>query len=407
MRVTFRSSLSALALALALAGCGQPAAPAPTESPPTAAPAPTSAATAAPLPTTAPTAAPAAVGVLPAPLLFITDQNEIARMEVDGTTVTILTSEDDLIIDFAVGPGAIAFITVAEGDQRATLVRLSADGGGRAELASGIIRGVTVAADGSVQAGALFDTVRADGAALTAGAWSFPADGGEPTLLAAATDPAPDAAGTVTPGAHYQPLAWSPDGSALLLRTTMNMGPDGPGGDIGSNGLALYERGISQARDLLTLGQEWLCAAPAWGRDGASVLCANGAAIGAPTPALWRLSLSDGAQEAIIPATEPLTATFSPRELAEGLYVLAGSYQDSGLSLMPQRITPEGGAIEQLPLPIQAGFDGGLWAPDGGGVIFGRPSAGANRTIVWQPLGEGATVELLSGSIGKLEWAPR
>jgi hypothetical protein len=187
----------------------------------------------------------------------------------------------------------------------------------------------------------------------------------------------------------------------------MNMGPDGPGGDIGSNGLALYAGAAAQPRELLTIGAEWLCVAPAWGRDSASILCANGASIGAPTPALWRLRLADGAQETIIPAAEPLTATFSPRELPAGLYLLAGSYQDSGLALTPLRIGPDNVAIEQLPLPIQTGFDGGLWAPDGSGVIFGRPAAGANRTIIWQPLGEGASAELISGSIGRLEWATR
>jgi hypothetical protein len=197
------------------------------------------------------------------------------------------------------------------------------------------------------------------------------------------------------------------DAGARLLRTTMNMGPDGPGGDIGSIGLALYDTGTAQARDLLPLGQEWVCAAPAWTRDGAAILCANDAAIGAPTPALWRLNLADGTSEAIIPAAEPLTATFSPHDQAEGLSVLVGSYQGSGLELIPQRITPEGAAIELLPLPIETGFDGGLWAPDSSGVLYGRPAAGANRTIIWQPFGEDTTIELLNGSIGKLAWASR
>jgi hypothetical protein len=416
MHITLRSGAVVLALALTLASCGQPATPAPTQAPAVTAPAasePTAQAPAAQTPAQAPTAAataePIAADLLPAPLLFINERNELARIEVDGETITTLTREDSLIIDFAVGPngGPLAFVTVAEGDQRAMLVRINADGTGRTELASGTIRGVTVAADGSVQAGALFATTRADGAALAAGAWSFPLDGGEPTLLAAGTEPTADASGNVNAGVHYQPLAWSPDGSTLLLHTSMNMGPDGPGGDIGTNGLALYDPGTSQSRDLLPIGQEWICAGPAWGLDGASVLCANNAAIGAPTPALWRLRLADGGQEAIIPAAEPLTATFSPRELPEGLYVLAGSYQDSGLALMPQRIPPGGAATNQLPLPIQAGFDGGLWAPDGSGVIFGRPAAGANRTVVWQPLGEGEPVELLSGSIGRLAWATR
>jgi hypothetical protein len=40
-------------------------------------------------------------------------------------------------------------------------------------------------------------------------------------------------------------------------------------------------------------------------------------------------------------------------------------------------------------------------------VVVGRPTASANRVIVWQPLGEDPPIELIAGSIGKLEWAPR
>jgi hypothetical protein len=345
--------------------------------------------------------------VLPAPLLFIDGENEIARMDIDGATVTTLTSEQELVFDFAVSATGetLGYLTIAADGPTTTLVRANADGGGRAELARGIMRGVTVAADGSVQVGVVGDTSGATGA-LQLGTWNFPADGGAPTLLAASTQPTSAADGT-TPGAHYQPLAWSPDGSKLLLRLTMNLGPDAASGDIGSTGLALYDVGSIQTRELLPLGNEPLCIAPAWSHGSDAVLCANAAAIGPPTPALWRLSLTDGAQQTIIPADEPLTATFSPRDLPEGLYVLVGFYGESGLSLMPTRISPDGVPIEQLPLPVEAGHDGGLWAPDASGVIVGRPTAGADRVIVWQPLGEGATVELMTGSIGRLEWAPR
>jgi hypothetical protein len=346
-------------------------------------------------------------GVLPAPLLFINDQNELARMDVDAKTVTALTNEQDLIIDFAVAPGdgSLAYVTIAAGGQNTTLVRANADGSGRTELARGIIRGITIAANGSVQAGVEGDTIDVHGKTLQLGTWNFPAAGGVPTLLAAATEPTQAADGTTTPGTHYQPLAWSPDGSKLLIRLTMNMGPDGPGGDIGSNGLALYDVDGSQVRELLPLGKEPLCVIPVWSRTSDALFCANAAAIGSPTPALWRLDLADGGPKTIIPSAEPLVATFSPRDTPDGLYVLVGAYGDSGIKLMPQRIGPDGSVIEQLPLPIEAGFDGGLWALDGSGVIVGRPTAGANRILVWQPLGERATVELMTGSIGKLEWA--
>lgn len=407
-----RSFLALTALALILTGCGQPATqqPSPTPIATAVSAAPTAAPSAAPAPTSAPTearptAAPA--GVLPAPILFITDANQIARLEVDGITVTTLTDEPELIFDIAVAPdsGSIAYITFGEANS-STLIRIDADGGGRTELASGIIRGLTIAADGSVQAGALFTTTRADGASLQAGAWSFPADGGEPTLLVAATDPT-TSGGTVTPGVHYQPLAWSPDGRRLLLRLTMNMGPDGPGGDIGSIGLALYDADSGEVRDLLTLGSEPICVVPVWSRASDAVLCANGAAIGPPTPPLWRLNLASGAQEPIVAAGEPTDLILSPLDLPDGLYFLAGEGINSAQQYTPRRVRPDGTSESLLPQPVEAGFDGALWTPDGRAMIIGRPSAGANRTIILQPLGAGEPIELLSGSIGRLMWLPQ
>ncbi len=81
--------------------------------------------------------------------------------------------------------------------------------------------------------------------ALEAGTWSFPRDGGEPVQLAAATPPTQDA------GTYYMPIEWSPDGQKLLLRTTLNNGPDGPGGDVGTIGLALFDRQSGEVRQLL------------------------------------------------------------------------------------------------------------------------------------------------------------
>lgn len=404
---SLRSSLAALAFTAVLAGCAQPAAQAPAA---TIAPAPTSAATQAP-------AQPAAAGVLPAPLLLVDQQGQLALLDVDGATVTALTSEDDLIMNFAVGPetGTVAYITVVEGGRSTTLVRVGLDGSGRTELARGTLGGVTVAADGSVQAGVLFDAARADGAPLASGTWSFPADGGAPTLLVAGTAPATDAGGNVTPGTHYTPEAWSPGGDVLLLRTSATMGPDGPDGDIGSLGLALYDAGAAQARDLLLPGApEAICVDAAWSYDGAAIICANAAAIGAPTPALWRLWLADGARETLLPVVEaePLTATFAPRDLPEGLSVLVGTYDGDGQTLMPRRFPHEGPAIQgpgidQLASRLQTDLGGGIIAPDGSGVIYGRAAGEGSRALFWQPFGEGVAAELPTVSIGPLVWVSR
>jgi len=344
----------------------------------------------------------------------VNDQNDIDRLDVDGSTVTTVADEQGLIFDFAISPtgDVLAYLTFLT-DGTNTLIRANTDGSGRTELARGIIRGVTVADDGSVQAGMLFDVTGANAAALASGAWSFPADGGDPRLLVAATEPM-SSGGKTTPGSHYEPIAWAPDGSRLLLRATMNMGPDGPGGDIASTGVALYDVGSGQARDLLPLGMEPLCMVPVWSRDGDTILCANGANVDPTTPPLWRLDLTSGDQQPIIPVGASTDQILSPRELADGIYLLvAESSASLAQQFMLQRIAPDGTISALLPQPIEAGYDGGLWAPDGSGIIVGRPTASANRTIIWQPLGSdqtgtaGEPIELLSGSIGKLEWIGR
>ncbi|NTW97756.1 MAG: hypothetical protein HGB28_04315, partial [Oscillochloris sp.] len=292
--MNYRTMLMAVAFALVLTACGQPAAQTPTASP-AATVAPIATTTAAQATPSAPSPAPA--GVLPIPLLFVDEGSQIVRLDVDGKTRTTLAREPVMIIAFARSPdgATIAYITIDE-SQNSTLVRIGADGANRAELARGFIRSLAVARDGSVQAGMLFDSVAADGQALQDGAWSFPADGGTPTLLAASTEPSEQTG----PGTHYQPSLWSADGTQLLLMLTMNDGPDGPAGDIGTIGWALYSTSSGQVRELLPMGQEPLCISPAWSQAGDAIYCANAGAIPAPTPGLWRLSLGDGAQQTLI-----------------------------------------------------------------------------------------------------------
>src|SRR5262245_25050531 len=128
--VIFRHFFLLLA-ALMLIGCGAPMSAAPTAAPSTqpAAVPPTTAPTVAPptaipstatptavpptpaLPTPVPTTAPSKV--LPAPIYFIDQQRQLARLETNGKTITSITSEADPVFDFTVSPadGSLAYLT--------------------------------------------------------------------------------------------------------------------------------------------------------------------------------------------------------------------------------------------------------------------------------------------------------
>ncbi|NTW02152.1 MAG: hypothetical protein HGA19_12840 [Oscillochloris sp.] len=411
--MNYRTMLVTVAFALILTACSQPTAQTPAASP-AATTAPTTDATVEPttVATTAATTEPTVVspavssptpaGILPAPLLFTDEGNQLVRLDGDGKTRTTLAHESATIIQFdrSLDGSTIAYITVDE-DQHSTLIRIGADGSNRTELARGTIRGLTVATNGSVQAGMLFDSTAADGTALQDGTWSFSADGGAPALLVASTEPE-----GATPGTHYQPTAWSADGMQLLLTLNPNNGPDGPEGDISSRGWALYDRSNGQTRELLSIGQEPLCISPAWSRASDAIYCANGGAVAPPTPALWRLSLADGVQQTLIEGnSDPLTLVLAPADLADGLYVMTGESSSESQHYMPQRIGSDGKATSLLSAPIEAGYDGGLWSTDGSGVVVGVSAAGGNRGLVWQPFGSGEAVELVNGSIGQILWA--
>ena len=110
------------------ATAGPTAAPAPTSASqasvePTAAPAPTS----APAPTEAPTGAPVA-GVLPAPLYMFDSQQQIVRLEANGTTLAPVTREPAPIMqyDISQADGALLYVVGLQPQQK--LVRVDARG---------------------------------------------------------------------------------------------------------------------------------------------------------------------------------------------------------------------------------------------------------------------------------------
>jgi hypothetical protein len=430
-RLFVRGSLLLLA-ALMMIGCGASASIAPTAAPPTAAPSiiaptaapptavppttapttapptaapPTAAPTAAP-PTAAPTAAPSSV--LPAPLYFIDQQRQLARLEIDGKTITPITSEADPVFDFTVarGDGSLAYLTIAQGGQTTRLIRSDAQGQGRTELVSGILRSIAMPYTGaSVEIGVLDQGRSAGGAELAPGVWSFPIGGGEPTQIAANTPPQ-GAGDNITPGTRYMPIAWSPDGQKLLLRTSINFGPDGPGGDIGTTGLALFDQASAEVRQLLPTSQEPLCIDASWDGQSVAIYCATSFYAGDNTPALFRLNIVRNDQETLIPLKtgDQQNLAANVRELDDGLYSMVSTApSDASEPAFTLQRTGQDAASDRVVLskePLAIGFNRALWAEDGSGVVMLLPATGESRDLVWYPFGGASPVTLAGGQLG-------
>lgn len=354
------------------------------------------------LPTVVPTET---ANILPAPLYFINDENQIARFEPDARTITPITSEEVSVFDFTISPldGSLVYLTIGDDGVTTTVVRSDALGKNRVELAQGIVRSAAISYFGdTVEIGVLDDGAESNGSTLEAGVWSIPITGGEPRLLEASTDPQTDDAGEVVPGTHYLPVAWSPSGEQLLLRTTLNYGPDGPGGDIGTVGLALYDRQENAVRELLPKGEPPLCAIPAWDSQSVSVYCAAPFYLGDETPALWSLAVVTGAREPLIPLRdgEQINLVSSVRELSDGLYMLtATTTLDGGTTpeFTAQRTALDGRSEQQVLIqePLTLGGDA-LWANDASGVVLVLANDGESE-LVWQPFRGGERLSLVNG----------
>jgi hypothetical protein len=412
-------------VAMALAACGTPGATAPTPSSIpeiTVTAAPSAAAPTATVATLAPTvtplpATPAAspepgVGtVLPAALLYVSGDGQVVRLERDAQRASTLTAEQAPVFELAVASdGSLAYLTIGADGVETVLVHSAADGTQRSELARGIMRGLVAIPSGpSIQVGVLGATSTSAGDGLASGVWSFPLDGGAPALRQPARDPSASA-----PGTHYAPIAWSDDGARLLLRTSPNNGPDQPAGDISSTGVALYDAAARRTSDVVPPGSQRLCLDGALDASGTTLFCAASQYLGAETPALWSVDIASGAAHELVPISGAggINVVAGPRVLGGRLYTLAAQTSEQAVELpafTAQRTALDGVSDREQLLadPIEAGYDGGLWAPDGSGIVAGRPAAGGNRTIIWHPFDGSGPVELASGSIGALRWASR
>jgi hypothetical protein len=403
-------------LPTAMAGSADvPTAALPTTAPVAATAAPTAqppATPAAPAATALSVAPPQPANLLPAPLLFIDRSGQIAQLATDGMTLTTLTAEDAQVIEFAVSAadGALVYLAIPPGSQLTHLVTVGADGSGRTELLRGVLRGVTITPDGqSVQVGVVDKPAQGLSGELGPGVWSIPFGGGEATQLQAAV-PVMRSGETVTPGVGYQPISWSPNGERLLLRSVADYGPNAPGGDISSTGLAVYEQEAGQARELLPVGRQPHCTQPEWALRGDAIFCANNLYVSNADPALWRLDVQTGAQQALVPGSAGQDAYHVVAGIAEGeggIYALVGTSTptQAATEFELRWLSSDGEGDGILREPIQGGY-GLIFAPDTSGIVAG--SLGAGRapgvTLRWHPLDGDPPRDLVSAGSTMLRW---
>lgn len=401
----------ALALTVLLAACSSAtpsasptsapvATVAPTTPPATIAPAPTTAPTTAPTATLPPaaTAAPAAERILPAPLYLINEQQQIVRLERDGTTMATITNEATPIVQLAAAPIDGTLLYIMQGDQSNTLVQTDARGGQRTELAAGILSIPVWSRDGQRYALAWEDGPQ--------GAGIYGARAGEkPGLLLANI---PFKAGNSTPGLRYTPQAFSPDGSRLLLATAPDNGPDAPAGDIAVLGAAVLASDGTATTLVGTGGDPYLCFSALWSTDGSQVICSSYGASGA-MPALWSLPASGGKPTILLPPSSGQTDVFSVMPTSTGLYAFVGTAKTVGenVTYVLEQIDANGKAskLRDETFDINA-VVWSVWAPDASGIVIQRASTDGSTSnqFVWLPASDAPAVELRLRGQGTPVW---
>jgi hypothetical protein len=354
----------------------------------------------------APTAAPGAGEPLPAPLIFSDDAGRLARLERDGTTVTLLATPADPVVGIQVAEnGTIVYTTSS--DVRAELVRRAPDGTATV-LLEGALSEARLAPDGAtiavrLEAGAL------DGSSAP-GVYLLGTDGSEPTLVAS-DDPTPDPnQPALLDDLAFRPLAWSPDGERLLLSTFI---PEADYCGLASLDVAA---GVIIALD----PQAGLpgCSAGTWSADGSSILLTlqDAGATAALLPGLFQADPTSGAVTPLVPAQidGQDALVFAPIALpnseVRAFAALVEGY-DPTVYPPPQftfqmvRYPGTGGPLLDQLRDDQLAVFNALWAPDGSGaVVYVTTDQSAASKLVWLPADGGAALPLPAQNVGAAAW---
>lgn len=351
-------------LALAALACNFPGIGS-TPEPPTGTPLPEVTDEPAGEPTEEPTEEPAPAGVLPAPLYFIRDDGQVWRVEVDGATLTQITSEPAQVDAFDISPsdGQIAYVSSND------LITADALGGGRTVL----VTMPDVAPDdyeGQVNATLSKPAWAPDGQSLAYGlggvnVYDF-ASGTSTLLLASSPYPTDFADMPPDPILFYFPNAYTPAASRLLVDFAYY--PE-------AGGLAVLDL---VSGDLVTLNNPdgLVCCYPSWAADGASVFFAS-PVYGLTSVGLWQADAVTGVGVTLVPGfDDPTWSQFShPQQLGDGqLYYFFGTSTEDWPTDRPpltmHRSAPDG-VTGRVALRTDAYYPGGaVWAPDGSGAAI-------------------------------------
>ncbi|MFQ3634108.1 TolB family protein [Roseiflexus sp.] len=411
--------LASLALLSACAGAS-PSAPTavPATTAPTAAPSVTEPPAATPATTTLPAPSPTpepGTALLPAPL-YVLAGGQIVRIERDGETQTQITNEtppapDALsIVQFDVSRTDESIVYVVQGaGTPSLLVRTAADGSNRTVLLDKLfVNSPHISPDGaSIVLSVSEDYERSD--AQAPGLYVMPITGGEPRLILP-NEPATDPTAAGGDGRGFEAVAWSPDGTKLLVNAF-------------SLSVELCELAVldvaSGAVTYLQAPKPDLvasCTAAAWSSDSKTVYFS----VTYPSrlinePGIWRGDVASGAATSI--PVEPANAiVHTPFYAVDRLYAfvaplpganppLAADIPDYPvLSYTMNSVPLAGGAFAALRSDTHVLYKA-LWAPDGSGAIIFESSDPMTVRLLWLPTDGGPAVELYKGlDVYEVHW---
>ena len=205
----------------------------------------------------------------------------------------------------------------------------------------------------------------------------------------------------------YEPYAYSPDRTRLLVRVQYYEGQD----------YGVYDLASGQFRKLvLAEGYGGSCCDPVWSSDSQSVLMAS-PYLGMLAPGVWRYNASTGVGVALLPDQNPdgsFNFASSPYQAADGsltfFYANLAGYPDSGETpLALVRSGADAVTGRALVLSLNTLVREGLWVPNGSAVVIARPPAEItdyrSNNIILLRL-NGSPELLLAQGAYSLRWGP-
>ena len=420
MRVAYYA-VNIFAIALILAACGSEASPVATVStsvPIVTPPAPTVIATSQP--TSAPRATHAPnEDVIPAPLYAITN-GQIVRIERDGTTITPITHEPSdvglrAVVSVAVSPkdNALAYL-MQKLDGRMALIRNDGEGQNRVVLLDNLAAGTANSPLWSPDGAAIAIAVNGGDSTATIddGIYIVRSGGiedGQPKHL---YPPAQQAAGTERdPNAlSYTPVAFSPDGSKLLVSHY---------GQLGMCTLAILPVAGGDLREVKLSDESASipCGLAAWSSDSSAVytsfLSVNGPLVS--NTGIWRVDAVTGKATILVPGmtngkhvlvhTLATTHNATLNALVRRVDTVPAYGETAGFTYQWARVDATNGSLT-IVRPETYTYDAqSIWSPNDKGMLVQTTDDAGLSTLTWTHQDGGAPSVIANvADLSDVEW---